>query len=67
MNNNRKSRVSSSHVAFMTRDIVKHDFAHVANINRIIASRNNHANDYRAHALREKISDEFKITSSKFN
>ena len=57
------SRISHR-IAFLTRNVAKLDLEHVRSINRIMASRNNFANDLRAHVLREKITEAFVAINS---
>ena len=57
-------KISNERIAFLTRDVAKLDLTHVRDINRIMRSRNNFANDYRAFELCEKISASFVAMNS---
>jgi len=50
---NYKSRYAHR-IAFLTRDVAKLDLSHVRDINRIMRSRGNFANDRRAHDTIER-------------
>ena len=54
------SRISHR-IAFLTRDVSTRniDLSHVRDINRVMASRNNFANDLRGHVVKERVSAAF--------